>query len=353
MSDKTIYTSVSEIVKTASRRRGEDYEKIKADWTANCVQGIKDISRQMGHFLKMGRKKVVINVNQHLNNAPLPCDFEKIVFLGIIDEYGNKVPLLPKGRIADIHNLEEIPCDTVCEEKCTGCYDKALCNELNSVQEIKNITVNGQPYKEKIITTLQPDGSYHVITMSWEYSFKDNAVIPHNTEKYITKFDTNACGCIKKTDSNSELLKTYCYNHWCCYCSPASESPYDNGGYNIFEDSGVIQFESYMPYNKLYMEYVGSLPKSGNDYLIPEVAFEMMVDYVIFISVKSKKGNEARADMARLFDNYMRSRGNMKIIISRRGLNLSRIMSISSMMPVFVNDSICYHPVIKNRLENA
>jgi hypothetical protein len=74
------------------------------------------------------------------------------------------------------------------------------------------------------------------------------------------------------------------------------------------------------------------MPKVNGQYMVPEVAFETLVEYVKWKSIKDKKGTELwRIQMT--FDDYIRERKNMMKILTR--VSLSDIISAVRSTPKF------------------
>lgn len=123
-----------------------------------------------------------------------------------------------------------------------------------------------------------------------------------------------------------------CYEAWCCYCAPCTTSTSETGGYRIFEENGTIVFDGAMIYDKVYLEYRGFLPKSGNEYLVPEVAFETLIEYTKHKSIANKKGvpQWERRDQR---DAYVIERENMTKVLGR--MSLSDIIHSALLVPKF------------------
>ena len=140
------------------------------------------------------------------------------------------------------------------------------------------------------------------------------------------------CGCIKPTAQNSCRLEACCFEAWCCYCAPCENSSSETGGYRIFEENGTIYFDNAMKADKCYIEYSGFLPKSGNEYLIPEIAFETIVEYTKHKSIANKKGvaQWERRDQKQA---YVDERSNMTKVMGR--ISLSDIVHSALLVPKF------------------
>ena len=100
------FTTITKIAKAICLDMYLDYEENRARVSQWVLRGFKELSDQ---YLYAGLQKVVLSVNKNLNNVVLPCDFDYEVEVSMIDDCGYKIPLKPKGKTADIHNLEEVP----------------------------------------------------------------------------------------------------------------------------------------------------------------------------------------------------------------------------------------------------
>lgn len=97
-----------------------------------------------------------------------------------------------------------------------------------------------------------------------------------------------------------------------------------------------------MIYDKFYLEYRGSLPKSGNEYLVPEVAYDCLIELTKYYAIRNKKGVsqwERRDQDA----SYIRERGNMTKVMGR--MKLEDIIHSALLVPQFnYNGNGCYTP---------
>lgn len=319
---------LNKVVKQAILDTYGDYSKEEARFTAWAVRGIKKLTNEI---LRSGKRQTILNINKNLNTAVLPCDFKEELFVGIIDDCGNKIPLNINSAIVDIQNVDEIPCENECDKGC-DCYPKQLCADLQTTQVINKIKLGDSEYDETVTSTLQPNGEYYQVTTTPYVDIDEGGIVYVTKKEFVTKFDVANCGCIEKTERNAAKLENSCYDQYCCYCTGCNTGNTDFGGYKIFIESGIIKFDKNMPYKKAYLEYRGSLPKSGNEYLVPEVSFETLVELTKYMSVKNKKG-VAQSMIAMWFENYMRERGNMTKILGR--MKLADIIHSALTVPTF------------------
>lgn len=310
------FVPLNSVVKQAALDTYDDLTKVEARYTAWAVRGIKKLTRET---LKSGKRFSILNVNQNLNNAQLPCDFKEEIFVGIITDKGEKIALNINPGIVSTQLIDEIPCDAECKAKC-GCYPTQLCCDIERTQVINKILINDTYYDETVTTTLNPTGEYYVVTTTPVLNMDESGIDYITRKEYVTNFDVADCGCIKQTERNDALLEHLCYDLYCCYCTPCCASNTDFGGYRIFLENGIIQFDMSMKFDKVYMEYRGCLPKDGNEFLIPEVAVDTLTEYVKYKSIANKRG-VPQSQIATWFDNYTRERSNMTKVLGRMSLN--------------------------------
>lgn len=328
LQDLRTFIPINKAVKQAAMDMYADYEKVQAQYTAWAVRGIKKLTRES---LKSPIRRAILPVNQNLNNAVLPCDFKEEIGVYVINSCNEKVPLITNPNIINSALIEELPCEPECPAKC-ACYPKQLCNDIQTTQVINKITINDVEYDQTVTSTLLPNGEYYIVTTTPVFNTVTSAVDYVDSKEYVTTFDLAECGCIKPTPQNNCRLEACCFDAWCCYCAPCSSSTSDVGGYKIFEENGTIHFDGSISATKIYLEYRGFLPKSGNEYLIPEVCFETIVEYTKHKSIANKKGvpQWERRDQ---FDAYVRERTNMTKSTIR--LPLADIIHSALLVPKF------------------
>lgn len=329
------FVPLNSLVKQAIMDTYGDYGKEQARFTAWTVRGLKKLVSQ---HLKSGKRYAILNVNKNLNSAVLPCDFKKELFVGIINDCGEKVGLVENGNIINPKLIEDVPCENECDKGCE-CYPKQLCEDLQTTQTINKIRIGDTDYDETVTSTLQPNGEYYVVTTTPFLNIAGTGIEYITKKEYVTTFDVEECGCIKPTERNNCKLENLCYDLYCCYCCSCNTGSSDFGGYRIFKENNTIVFDKVMIYDKVYMEYQGFLPKKGNEYLVPEVAFECLINFVKFKSVENKKG-VAMNDKLWHWDRYLIELGNMKIVTRR--ISLTTIIQAALNVPTFdYNQKYC------------
>lgn len=337
----TSFVPLSRIVKRAVLDMYGDFERDEARYQAWAVDGLKKLTRET---LKSGKRFAVININKNLNSAILPCDFKEELYVGLINECGQKIPLNINPDIVNNFLIEkEVACDTPCASKC-NCYPKQLCNDLQTTQVINKILISDTEYDQTVTTTLLPNGEYYKVTTTPVMNMVTSGIDYIDKKEYITTFDLETCGCVKPTEENTHLLAACNWDLYCCYCGPCKSSNTQYGGYKIFYETGTIHFDGAMIYDKFYLEYRGGLPKSGNEYLVPEVAYDCLIEYTKDKAIWNKKGvpQWERRDQN---DRYLIERGNMAKVMGR--MNLSDIIHSAMNVPKFnYNPDGCYTPSV-------
>lgn len=333
------FIPVDRIVKRAITDMYGDFEKDQARFRMWAIDGLKKLTRQT---LRSGKRYVVLNINKNLNSAVLPCDFKEEIVVAIINNCGEKIKLNINPNIVNNFAIpEEIPCDTPCEAKC-GCLPKQLCADLQTTQVINKILINDTEYDQTVTTTLLPNGEYYQVTTTPILDTVSSTIIYKDTKEYITTFDTATCGCIKPTDRNAAKLECLNWDAFCCYCTTCHSTAEDFGGYKIFLETGTIHFDGAFIYDKCYIEYRGSMPKVGNEYLVPEVAYDTLTQLTKYYSIQNKKG-VPRWERLDQFEAYRTEYGNMKKIIGR--ISLADILQAALLVPKFdINSNGCYIP---------
>ena len=333
--DLRTFIPLNKVVKQAALDMYADYERVQSQFTAWATRGIKKLTTET---LKSPKRYAILTINKNLNSAALPCDFKEEIGVYLIDSCNEKIPLIINPKIVPTALAKDIGCESECESKC-GCYPKQLCSDIQTTQVVNKINIGGTEYDETVTTTLLPNGEYYVVTTTPVVNLVSTGIQYINKKEYLTTFDLESCGCVKPTAQNAARLEATCFDAWCCYCSPCGSSNSDVGGYRIFEENGTIVFDGAVAHDKAYIEYRGFLPKSGNEYLVPEVAFETLIEYTKHKSIANKKGvpQWERRDQ---FDAYVRERGNMTKVMGR--MTLADIIHSALIVPKFeYNYNVC------------
>lgn len=287
--------------------------------------------------------KVLLEVNKNTHTATLPLDFDSETFIGGINEKWQKVPLRLNNNLVDSKNITDIPCEDACP-KCQ--QDTGICNDLVVTEEINLIVINDTTYEQTIIKKLYPNGDYYLETTTPMLDIATNGVVYHTKKDFIVNFDLKPCGCLETTPANIVTLQNYCPDIYCRYysdCGMPCNSTF--GGYKIFEETGLIQFDVNFPYSKVYLEYNGFIQKIKGQYYVPEVAFETLVEGVKLRAIKNKK-NVLRWQVIDQKNEYREAKGNMSKILGRA--SLTRISQSIMSLPKFDIDYNNYYSSYQN-----
>jgi len=286
LQDLRTFVPVNKIGRRAAADMYEDFDKVEARYALWTVDGLKKLTRET---LKSPMRRAILKVNKYLNNAVLPCDFKSELGVYIINSCGEKVPLTINPNIVNAHLITEYPCESECEAKC-GCLPKQLCADIQTTQVKNVIRIGDTDYEETVTSQLLPSGEYRIVTTTPYEDLHNGGIRYDDKIEYVTDFDTAACGCITPSERNLAKLEAVCWDAFCCYCAPCVPGNSEFGGYNIFEENGTIHFDGALASDKIYLEYRGALPKHGNEYLIPEVAYDTLVQWTKWCSIANKKG---------------------------------------------------------------
>lgn len=319
---------LNSVVKQAILDTYGQYVDEEARFTAWAIRGLKKLTRQT---LKSNKRYAILNVNKNLRQATLPCDFKEEIFVGIINSCGEKIALNINQNIVNVSMIDEVPCENECAANC-GCFPKQLCEDLTTTQVINKIRIGDTDYDETVTSTLLPNGEYKVVTTTPFLDTVNSGIIYKDKTEYVTTFDVADCGCIERTERNICRLENICFDLYCCYCTCCNTTNTDFGGYRIFKENNIIKFDTGMTFDKVYLEYRGFLPKSGNEYLVPEVAFEVLVNFSKFKSVENKRG-VSRTDRDWHWERYRIEYDNMRIVLGR--IPLSDIIHAALTVPTF------------------
>lgn len=318
----------------------EDIGKVEQRYSHWAARKLKQLNRQS---LKTGKRSVTLTINRSTNTATLPADFNVESFVGVIVD-GKRIPIKLRPELVDSKNVEDIPCD---DTKCPKCsQDTQICNDLTVTEETELVAIHDSVYEQTVVKKLYPDGSYYLETRIPVWDEDNSVVIYTTTKQFIAALDLKPCGCIDDTPANIETIKCCCFDVWAQYYAPCDNAcTTDYGGYRIFENTGLIQFDAVGKFSKVYMEYYGFMPKKNGQYQVPEVAFETLVKWVQFMNVDGKK-NVPNVDKRWRLDRYEVERKAMEKEMGR--ISLSQIIQSIGLIPKFDIGESLYDYVCNN-----
>lgn len=276
---------------------------------------------------KRGKQKAIIKVNPNTRTATLPSDFKQELFVGYIYK-GMKYEIPLNDKLTNVNSITDLT------EVCIVCNQKkAICNDLTVTEDVETVVINSAFYDKTTIKKLYPNGDYF-LEVTTPYYNTDNLQVEYlTTKEFIVAIKLKPCGCVEESTENIQTIHDCCYDAWCCHFTPCSSScDTQAGGYQIFEDTGLIQFDFNFRHTVIYLEYIGSVPKVNGQLAIPEVAFETVVEWIKWKAIQNKQS----ADRWRINDqwaNYRRERGNMEKMMGR--ISLARIIQSISVNPKF------------------
>lgn len=296
----------------------------------NTHWAARELKKLYNEVLPKKRNKVLLTVNANTHTATLPEDFDEETFVGIIDSRGYKIPLKLNPNLPDLKNIESPDC----EDKCPKCQqDKNICNDLVVTQETSLVVINAVTYEKTIVKKLYPNGDYYLETTTPTLNIDTDTVEYVVNKEFIVNFDLKPCGCLETTETNLTNLQIFCSDIYSCYYAPCDyRCSTDYGSYNIFVENGLIQFNTNYRFTKVYMEYNGFIQKVRGQYMIPQVAFETVVEGTKYRQIKNKM-NVPQQTIREWFANYMRERGNMVKNLTK--ISLSNLVSSTKLIPKF------------------
>jgi len=318
---------LSRVVNASIIDSWEEIGKVQQLYFHWAARGLKKLQKES---LKSGRRSCLITVNQNTRTASLPADFDEELFVGYINDYGEKVSIPLKTNLINTNSITTIECEDTCA-KCG--QDATICNDLTVTETEEVVVVNDTTAIKTIVKKLYPDGSYYLETTIPYWNIADAAIDYATTKEFIAAIDLLDCGCINPTLENLETVRSCCYDAYCTHyagCSPVCDV--ESGGYKIFEETGLIQFDYKFRHTQVYMEYRGFIPKLNGQLAVPEVAFETLVEYVKAMAVDGKK-NVSNPDKAYRWTRYGIERKAMLKVMSR--FSLDDVIYIISLTPKF------------------
>lgn len=289
----------------------------------------RELKLMQRESIKSGTRRVLITVNQNTRTASLPPDFDTETFVGYIKN-GKKIPIPLRTNLVNDNSITTIEC----EDTCTVCgQDASICNDLTVTESEEVVVVGDSTAIKTTIKKLYPDGSYFLETTYpyWDYT---NSVIAYATTKeFIATIDLKDCGCINPTVENIETIQNCCYDCYCNHfmtCSTTCDR--DKGGYAIFEEAGLMQFDYNFRETQVYLEYRGFIPKLNGQLAVPEVSFEALVEATKFRVIEGKRNVPNQEKLFRL---SMKNTARKAMVKVMNRLSLDDIIHAINLTPKF------------------
>lgn len=272
-------------------------------------------------------EKVLLPVNCNTLTATLPCDVEKVSFVGII-KGGRKYPLYSDSSLVNAASIKK---QNV--EYCDKCgQDKSICNSLDVTEETNHIRIGADIYDEEVVKKMYPNGDYFLERNTPFLNTDTGLVVYRKTKEFIENIDLLECGCPNPSSENKDKLKQCCPIAYACGCDVYTGSS-GAGKYKIFEDIGLVQLSPDTDYEEIYVEYVGFLPKVNGKYVVPDVAFETLVEWTKYKAIQNKPNTPVSQKQLQLED-YKRERRNMEK--ARGKVSLSHLVHTLRSLPTIV-----------------
>lgn len=139
MIDNPLYKKLVPITRVVNAALIDDYgdnTKSREQYMHWAARGVKGLQSQV---LKLGKRRVMLDVNKSFQSATLPPDFaqENLQFVGYIDHEGYRVALGNDQKLTNEKSIENIECADACP-KCN--QDKGVCNDLD-VTELEEVVI--------------------------------------------------------------------------------------------------------------------------------------------------------------------------------------------------------------------
>lgn len=291
----------------------------------------RELKLMRSQTLKSGIRHALITVNQNTRTASLPPDFDEETFIGYI-RHGKKIPIPLKTNLINTNSITTIECEDTCK-KCG--QDATICNDLTVTESEEVVVVGDTTAIKTTIKKLYPNGDYYLETTIPYWDIENSVVAYATTKEFIAAIDLLDCGCINPTLENIETIRTCCYDAYCChYAECSSVCDNNTGGYKIFEEQGLIQFDYNFArkHTQVYLEYRGFIPKLNGQLAVPEVAFEALVEATKFRVVEGKR-NVSNPDKAWRLSMKNIARKAMIKVMAR--LSIDDIIYAVSLTPKF------------------
>lgn len=274
---------LSSVISAALMDTKADYGQAYQSYAHWAARRYKTLARQT---LKTGKRYAALTVNKNTHTATLPPDFKKELFVGYLNSDFNKVALPRRYQLASPSVIENIEVSDPCP-KCS--QSKSICDDLTVTGADEAIIVNGGSYTITTVKKLYSNGNYYIEKTFPYYNTITQTVEYTTTKKFIAEISLKDCGCPMQTKENIETIRQNCPDVYCNYYAHCDSVDTAIGGYNLLPESGLIQLDRKFTASKLYIEYLGFLPKVNGQYAMPDIAFETVVKGTVVDALSASK----------------------------------------------------------------
>ncbi len=238
-------------------------------------------------------RNAVLHVDCRTHTITLPEDCERVVNISVIDHMGKLQPLTCDPSISTV----KIDCvKPGCS--CTNCRGHGtLCGAVDSVSyTTEDVDIQGTVYVKKTWTRYDGNGAIQRQEEIPTFNTSDSTVTYTTTITTICNVEITDKGCIKATDTNMQLLRTWCgcgnfpdhecgvgfnwlwrsndlipqpYNYYGYWNTNAEESNiihifrHENALHRLHERNGIY---------KIILSYQTNGETPGEEILVPEFA---------------------------------------------------------------------------------
>lgn len=217
-------------------------------------------------------------INKNTNSLAIPNDCMLLYGVGYVDECGAVQPLWYNTKIAQailFDNGKPCDCDT-----CGGTHDD--CGVIGSVdkQEIV-VTLNDEELTKTITRIVLKDGT--IVEKVREPIAVEDSYEWIESEKELCALDLAPCGCVMKTQHNTDALSKYdcgCWNFE-TNCGTYNKFMKKEFGYTMDITGTQIVLDPSFPYDYLVLKYAAHI-SSQKDYKIPIIALEALISGILY-----------------------------------------------------------------------
>lgn len=180
----------------------------------------------------------VIQINKRTNSIDLPCPFDQLSSVNVIDDCGVIYPVYKNNTIN--RGLVEIsaPKDCACEYKC----GYQLCNTVKGYEAVTTVKSDKLPNGEDISFTcidrkaIDSNGFFYEEIQYPQRIYEDGVwvnTVLHTQTRELCKVEIDNNGCICDTDGNIDALCNCCGINTCnpgdiCYGGTSMTPPNEN-----------------------------------------------------------------------------------------------------------------------------